>query len=52
MLGPKTEEETGDGRIFQNGEVNSSCCFIKHHGMKMYRGVEVYLHALLVWALD
>jgi hypothetical protein len=32
--------------------VKLSMCFIKHHTMKMYRGVEVQLHTFLTSALD
>jgi hypothetical protein len=33
-------------------KVKLSLCLIKHHSIKTYGGVEVYLHAFLISALD
>jgi hypothetical protein len=32
-------------------QINLSLCLIKHHSVKMYRGLEVQLHAMLTSAL-
>jgi hypothetical protein len=34
------------------GKVNLSVCLIKHHAIKTYGEVEVYLHAFLILILD
>jgi hypothetical protein len=33
-------------------KVKLSLCLIKHHAMKMYKGVEVWLRAFIISALD
>jgi hypothetical protein len=41
----------GDKRVWEVN-VKMSLCLTKHHAMKTYWGLEVYLHALLTAALD